>query len=163
MPFSTQLIRVEKNIIATPGGKTPTWPRYTTRTIERKNGLLFFFFRRFWVKEPRHSGNIFAKKRYTSIVACVIYHTAFSLSSHAQKPLNSLLSACTLFFFATDDSGVVWVLLSTRVKRASLSIISRIDALAVLYCSAVCGPAQQKSYARYYWYMLFNNSTRYQC
>ena len=26
-------------------------------------------FRRFWVKEPRHSENSFAKKRYTSIVA----------------------------------------------------------------------------------------------
>ena len=31
----------------------------------------FFIFRRFWVKEPRHSENIFAKKRYTSIVARV--------------------------------------------------------------------------------------------
>ena len=28
-------------------------------------------FRRVWVKEPRHSQHIFAKKRYTSIVACV--------------------------------------------------------------------------------------------
>ena len=27
-----------------------------------------FFFRRFWVKEPRYSENIFAKKRYTHMV-----------------------------------------------------------------------------------------------
>ena len=37
---------------------------------EKKNGELFFFPTIFWVnKQPRHSQNIFAKKRYTSIVA----------------------------------------------------------------------------------------------
>ena len=30
-----------------------------------------FFCRRFWVKEPRHSENVSAKKRYTSVVARV--------------------------------------------------------------------------------------------
>ena len=30
------------------------------------------YFRRFWAKEPRHSETIFAKKRYTSIVARVL-------------------------------------------------------------------------------------------
>ena len=38
---------------------------------KNKNGLLFFFFQRFWVKEPRHAEKIFAKKRYASILACV--------------------------------------------------------------------------------------------
>ena len=46
--------------------------RYTTR-IERKKKNGAFFSRRFWVKEPsRHSENTFAKKRYTSIVECVL-------------------------------------------------------------------------------------------
>ena len=31
------------------------------------------FFRRFWVEEPLHLETIFAKKRYTSIVARVFY------------------------------------------------------------------------------------------
>ena len=38
----------------------------------QKNMSFFVFSRRFWVKELRHSQNIFAKKRYTSsIVASV--------------------------------------------------------------------------------------------
>ena len=38
------------------------------RESGKKNGLLFSFFRRFWVKEPRHSETeIIAKNRYTSL------------------------------------------------------------------------------------------------
>ena len=37
----------------------------------KKKWPVIFFFRRFWVKESRHSENIFAKKRYTSMVAYV--------------------------------------------------------------------------------------------
>ena len=47
------------------------WPRYTTR-IMPKMAYYLFFFRRFWVKEPRHSETVVAKKRYTSIVARVV-------------------------------------------------------------------------------------------
>ena len=32
-----------------------------------KMAYYLFFFRQFWVKEPRHSENIFARKRYTLI------------------------------------------------------------------------------------------------
>ena len=38
----------------------------------QKNGLLFFIFRRFGVKESRHSETTFAKKKYTSVVANII-------------------------------------------------------------------------------------------
>ena len=31
------------------------------------------YFRAFWVKVPRHSEKFFARKRYTSIVACVVF------------------------------------------------------------------------------------------
>ena len=41
------------------------------RIMQKKMSYYLFIFRRFWVKEPRHSENIFAKKRYTSIVAHV--------------------------------------------------------------------------------------------
>ena len=43
------------------------------RAVKNENNdeKMAFFLRRFWVKEPRHSENILAKKRYTSIVACV--------------------------------------------------------------------------------------------
>ena len=46
--------------------------RYITRIVQKKTAYL----RRFWMKEPRGSRNIFAKKRYTSIiVACVwLFH-----------------------------------------------------------------------------------------
>ena len=45
----------------------------------KKNGLLIIFFSRRddfgsrWVKEPRHSEAILAKKRYTSMVARVFH------------------------------------------------------------------------------------------
>ena len=38
---------------------------------EKKCTYYFFFPRRFWVTESRHSETIFAKKKYTSIAACV--------------------------------------------------------------------------------------------
>ena len=53
--------------------------RYTTRTTPKK----WAYFRRFWVKEPRHSETISAKKRYTYIVARVIG------SSHARGAADS--------------------------------------------------------------------------
>ena len=47
------------------------------------------YFRRFWGKEqPHHSGSIFAKKRYTSIVARVLSHptqTQQELCSHTLR------------------------------------------------------------------------------
>ena len=45
----------------------------TQRESAKKNGLLFIFSTRLWVKKPCRSEDIFAKKRYTSIVACVVY------------------------------------------------------------------------------------------
>ena len=44
-------------------------------------------FRRFWVKVPRHSETIFAKKRYTSIVALVGHYYFLFQNLHT----NSLL------------------------------------------------------------------------
>ena len=43
--------------------------------MQNKMVYIFFFFRRFLVKEPPHSENIFANKRYTSIVECVTTYT----------------------------------------------------------------------------------------
>ena len=51
--------------------ENPVWPRYMQQGSCEKMAYYLFFFRQFWVKEPRHSGTIFAKKRYTSIVARV--------------------------------------------------------------------------------------------
>ena len=67
-----------------PWMKIP-WAGHPTR-VRRKNNNRFF--QRFWVKERRNSENIFAKKRYTSIVACVVgapppYYASGRKSSHA--------------------------------------------------------------------------------
>ena len=40
------------------------WPRYTTIIVSCiRMAYYLFFFRRFWVKEPRHSETIFASKK----------------------------------------------------------------------------------------------------
>ena len=53
----------------------PAINRYLTRIIRKQLGY-YFFSQRFWVKEPdHHSENIFAIKRYTSIVALVFKPT----------------------------------------------------------------------------------------
>ena len=43
------------------------WPRVHNENHAKQKGELFIFFRRFWVKEARHSETMFAKKRYTLI------------------------------------------------------------------------------------------------
>ena len=44
---------------------------YDENQCKKKWSIIHFFSDHFWIKEPRHSENIFAKKRYTSIVARV--------------------------------------------------------------------------------------------
>lgn len=39
----------------------------------KKMNYFYFFPRRFWIKELRHSEHTFVKKRYTSIVSCVFF------------------------------------------------------------------------------------------
>ena len=56
---------LEKNETAT-GLKNLMAYRHTTRIMPKLRGRIF---RRFWVKEPRQSETIFAKKRYASIVS----------------------------------------------------------------------------------------------
>ena len=41
----------------------------------KKIAHYFFFSRRFWVKNPHHSENVYAKKRYTSIVVARVVAT----------------------------------------------------------------------------------------
>ena len=69
---------------------------------------IIFFFRRFWVKEPRRSENMFAKKRYTSmIVARVCTHTAVTEcmetrirdASERLRKFTSAAAAAAFFFF----------------------------------------------------------------
>ena len=59
----TALIPDENKTALIPDEKSHGLARHITRINMQKNVV----FRRFWVKEPRDSGNIFAKKRYTSI------------------------------------------------------------------------------------------------
>ena len=52
--------------------KTPTAFKGTQKITKimqkiQKMAYYLFIFRRYWAKEPRHSENIFAKKRYTSL------------------------------------------------------------------------------------------------
>ena len=72
----------------------PMASRYTTRITKKKMAYDYLiFFRRFWVKEPRHSENTFAKKRYTSIVACV--HTPHeTIQTQIFLPLHRVTRAC---------------------------------------------------------------------
>ena len=53
---------------------------------------------RFWVKNPRHSEIIFAKKRYTSIVACVQALTRVSLITGTIPPSHRKEGRIGLFY-----------------------------------------------------------------
>ena len=64
----TALIPDENKIALIPDGKSHGLARHTTRINMQKNVV----FRRFWVKEPRDSGKIFARKRYTLILLTTI-------------------------------------------------------------------------------------------
>ena len=62
--------------------ENPRSSRYMTRIMPKKKTIIYFFSDDFFVKEPRHSETIFAKRRYTSIVAratnkatVLCYHT----------------------------------------------------------------------------------------
>ena len=43
--------------------KNPSGLGNTTRIMQQKMAIYLFFSRLFWVKEPRHSENIFAEKK----------------------------------------------------------------------------------------------------
>ena len=50
-------------------------PDETSRGLgigQKKWPIIYFFSDDFWVKEPRHSENIFAKKRYNSTVVALV-------------------------------------------------------------------------------------------
>ena len=53
---------------------------YTTRITQNK-WLIIFFFRQFLVKEPHHSENIIAEKRYTSTAAPVVFEACLVTAS----------------------------------------------------------------------------------
>ena len=59
---------LEKNETAQYRMTNPMAYVHNENHAQQKKGA---YFRRFWVKELRHSETIFAKKRYTSIVARV--------------------------------------------------------------------------------------------
>ena len=68
---STQKVHSGEKYTRNRMTRSHSWLRYTTRMAKQKMADYLFIFRRFGVEEFCHSEAIFAKKRYTSVVACV--------------------------------------------------------------------------------------------
>ena len=81
----------------------------------------FFFFRRFWVWEPRHSQNIFAKKRYTSIVATGLDAPRFSKTRvHGMGDANT-----SIFTLTTGFSPLAQVTVARAASDSSAARVTK--------------------------------------
>ena len=85
-----------------------------------------FFSRRFWVKDPRHSETIFAKKRYTSIVARVINNTPIQ---YRKVPRTGGASRKKTMFHGAPFTVVLLVCVPNSLLTQRLYILRRLTAL----------------------------------